>query len=143
MVCVNRVCQIPEGCESDDECPPLFSCVGGSCVFTPPPECSVDADCSSGEICEFGFCIPGPECRTDAECPPGFSCRSGQCLYIPECSTDDECGPGEICDLYQADANADGTGDACAVPEPGAVISLVAGWLFLSMANRRRARRIA
>jgi len=59
-------------------------------VVTAPPECSVDADCPAGYVCENGVCVPEEpiECTIDAHCPPGYVCKNGVC--VPEAPPGEE-----------------------------------------------------
>ncbi|KAJ4188450.1 hypothetical protein NW755_006611 [Fusarium falciforme] len=67
----------------------LCECVNDVCVPQDIESCSVDADCSSGQICENGVCTtPPPECASTQDCrnlgrciifPVLCPCVSGQC----------------------------------------------------------------
>lgn len=75
-------------------------------------ECSTDADCPTGNICnptrfakilDKSYCWEG--CRTDAECPSGWECnQEDQECEVPStsCSTDSDCGSFEntICTTF-------------------------------------------
>ena len=51
----------------------------------PTPECTTDADCPDGQICDAGQCVdaPAPECEADEDCPDGQICDEGQCIDAP------------------------------------------------------------
>ncbi len=72
------------------------------CPTTPTPECTTDADCAEGQVCDDGVCTaaPEPECTTDADCAEGEVCDDGVCTAAPEpeCETDADCAEGEECD---------------------------------------------
>jgi len=48
---------------------------------TPPPpaECTIDADCDAGYVCENGVCVEAPECTTDADCDADYECVNEVC----------------------------------------------------------------
>ena len=72
-----------------------------------PPGCVVDADCSSGEVCQSGQCVRStpPGCTTNAQCAGGQVCQSGACVQpqprdagpAPVCVTDRDCGVNQRC----------------------------------------------
>ncbi|MCB9867388.1 MAG: hypothetical protein H6816_12245 [Phycisphaerales bacterium] len=94
----------------------------------PEPECTVDADCPTGDVCSAaGTCVPDdtgtnggpqPECTVDGDCPTGQVCNTnGVCELdntgpgpgsVPDCTTNSECDAGELC-----------TPDGVCVPEAG------------------------
>jgi hypothetical protein len=43
-------------------------------------DCSVDADCPPGSICDGGECVPG--CNDNQPCATGLSCCSGSCFDL-------------------------------------------------------------
>ncbi|KAI8663911.1 HET domain-containing protein [Fusarium keratoplasticum] len=67
----------------------LCECVNDVCVPQDIESCSVDAECSQGQICENGVCTtPPPECASAQDCrnlgrcvifPVLCPCVSGQC----------------------------------------------------------------
>jgi len=79
-----------EGGPGDDGCPPNSSRMGDSCycdegfvvsadMTACVPECTVDADCGSGMVCDGGTCDT-PPC-TAGSCPSGTMCApSGDCV---------------------------------------------------------------
>jgi hypothetical protein len=83
----------------------------------PPPQgCTVDADCTAGQICCDGEC---KDARPDVidECTGDGMCGGGDCvdgLCHQACATDADCGTGDICDAASGTcwSNAAG-GGAC------------------------------
>lgn len=65
-------------------CLPLLAVLAllvGCPVNPPAPECTVDADCAEGEVCEDGECVEAPpECVDDADCEEGEVCEDGVCV---------------------------------------------------------------
>ncbi|MEX1112512.1 MAG: Dickkopf N-terminal cysteine-rich domain-containing protein [Candidatus Andersenbacteria bacterium] len=64
------------------------------------PECTADAHCAAGEVCDLdtNICEDEPgACRTLADCTGGQVCEAGQC--VPSCSDDADCGSGKICNV--------------------------------------------
>src|SRR6056297_2469796 len=69
--------------------------------ISPESECTTDADCVDGEICEIG--------DTDVACPPcpeGAACEPcpepetfGYCVAPPPppCTSDADCAAGDVC----------------------------------------------
>ncbi|MEE9251903.1 MAG: hypothetical protein V3U74_00920, partial [Thermodesulfobacteriota bacterium] len=65
-----------------------FNTGGATWMFTegprtpvaPPPECTVDADCAEGEVCDGGACVVPPECTVDTDCAEGEVCEAGACV---------------------------------------------------------------
>ncbi|MFO0593451.1 MAG: hypothetical protein U0441_38270 [Polyangiaceae bacterium] len=66
---------------------------GGSGGAT-EPGCTLDAECSSGNVCIQGQCVPG--CSPDQACAAGFTCCGGSCFDL---ATDqNNCGAcGDVC----------------------------------------------
>jgi hypothetical protein len=66
-------------------------------------ECENDDDCSEGEICEDGMCIPDLECAEDSDCDDADVCTVNTCVDgVCEadaviCEDDNECTAG-ACD---------------------------------------------
>jgi PGF-pre-PGF domain-containing protein len=60
----------------------------------PTPECTVDGDCGSGEVCNSNVCEDEPECTDDSDCDSEDVCDSNECV---ECANDDDCDSGEEC----------------------------------------------
>ena len=76
------------------------------CGWIPPeptPECTTDADCEEGQVCEDGVCVPGPEpeCTTDADCEEGEVCEDEVCIEAPV-------GPADTFPTSLHDANLRG-----------------------------------
>ncbi|HYH42505.1 MAG TPA: hypothetical protein VD867_11010 [Burkholderiales bacterium] len=82
-------------------------CGGGQ----PPGECSTDADCEAGSVCEPGLagganvCVVG--CHEDSQCGAGARCElvvcvttpcPGQCTADAGCASDADCSPGQVCE---------------------------------------------
>lgn len=67
--------------------------------------CTYSSDCSSGQICRAGACIP--ECRVDRDCTPGEACQGGACVQVvppgappgfgSACALNSDCPSGLIC----------------------------------------------
>ncbi|MBW2701237.1 MAG: hypothetical protein JRF33_10495 [Deltaproteobacteria bacterium] len=82
-----------------------------------PVLCSVDEDCSDGQLCHHGVCRQ--ECDGDSDCADEELCVSGACLM--PCSSDEACPKGETCqsgycqpEPQQTDGgDADAGGDHC------------------------------
>ncbi|MCH8028826.1 MAG: hypothetical protein IH874_02710 [Candidatus Dadabacteria bacterium] len=87
---------------------------GPRTVPVPLPECTTDADCAEGEVCEAGECVPAPECIIDADCAEGEVCEVGTCIEEPECTVDADCAEGEVCEAG-ACVEVDGGGGGCAI----------------------------
>ncbi len=49
----------------------------------PEPECTVDADCETGEGCRGGECVV-VECASDGDCMPNEVCEDSSCVTSPE-----------------------------------------------------------
>lgn len=105
--CQNGECVKVEGyCERNGDCPDGYVCRGETSTCIPvgdnnsEPECTLNSDCASDEICEDGACVDAPveepDCQRDSDCPSGMRCASGVC--IDECAQDRDCGDGEVCD---------------------------------------------
>ena len=69
----------------------------------PTPECTTNADCDEGEVCnEDGECeaAPAPECTSNGDCDEGEVCNEdGECeaAPTPECTSNGDCDEGEVC----------------------------------------------
>jgi len=79
------------------------------------PFCSVNSDCTSGEVCLNGYCGPVQQatqnspCSSNGQCISGKLCSNGQCVpaeqVLPKdpvtgeilCSRDDQCWGGKVC----------------------------------------------
>lgn len=62
-----------------------FGCIGGfDDAECDVPECEVNSDCLSGEICSNNICIDDTECTIDSDCPTGFECQSELCIFVPQ-----------------------------------------------------------
>ena len=89
---------------------------GPTTPVAPLPECTVDADCAEGEVCEAGTCVPAPECTVDADCAEGEVCEAGACVEAPpECTVDTDCAEGQVCALGICIADPGGGGGGCAI----------------------------
>ncbi len=133
-------------CDDDRDCPGMMSCVAGACV--PTPECTVDADCGAGRLCDAtGMCRDRMTCRTHGDCNPGDVCRAGLCEPGTTCMSDAECPSGEWCDWRNTcvprsgcRSHADcGTSELClenaCVPQPQACVTsrdCAAGYVCLN-----------
>ena len=75
---------VRHSCQGDDECPPGRTCGdNGTCI----EPCVDDSNCADDEICEDDACQPQPpECTADGDCTPGDYCVGGFCL--PPCPPD-------------------------------------------------------
>src|SRR5580704_2496251 len=86
-------------CESPDDCPMGFDCVGAGADGGPAGACyslgcSAESDCGPGLRCASSgstICIPEPE--------GGSSCSSNACVpqWDAPCTADVDCGPGFTC----------------------------------------------
>lgn len=113
-------------CVADDECPRDFQCLslsgasGNQCVPAdrvcesnpvPQPDCTTDANCDGGEVCEGGRCVtPAPDCLDNSGCTAPQICEAGACVDptpAPECVDNTGCTEPQIC-----------VDDACVDPEP-------------------------
>lgn len=69
-------------------------------------ECSVDEDCSGGDVCSGGACV---ECEADSDCDDGETCQENSCEASGAgsgggdvevgCDADEDCPEGETCDV--------------------------------------------
>lgn len=115
-ICGDGVLGGPEECDdrntaAGDGCSP-------ACEIEIEIECTTDADCDDGEVCDVepGQCVPGG-CQSDLDCPADLFCDlpTGECVECLEnsqcpgsvchlathtcgCTTDPECGDGHTCD---------------------------------------------
>ncbi|MCH8029038.1 MAG: hypothetical protein IH874_03805 [Candidatus Dadabacteria bacterium] len=88
---------------------------GAATPVAPLPECTVDADCLEGEVCEAGECVAAPECAVDTDCAEGEVCEAGACVEAPpECTVDTDCAEGQVCALGICIADPGG-GGGCAI----------------------------
>ncbi len=84
-------------------------------IATVVPECTIDANCEAGEICEANICIP-VECTVDADCGAEEACVLGRCktAAVWTCSEswygDGDCDCG--CGIIDSDC-ADGNASSC------------------------------
>ncbi|MEW5996252.1 MAG: right-handed parallel beta-helix repeat-containing protein [Candidatus Micrarchaeota archaeon] len=75
------------------------------------PECTVDADCLGGEVCQNSNCVApppppeeqppaeqpsAPECTVDADCASGFVCQGGACVTAPPPEEQPPAAPEEV-----------------------------------------------
>ena len=73
-------------CDSNSDCGSGYFCNSlGHCVpsGTTTPDCTVNADCDSNEVCVSGNCVSTSVCDTDADCATNYRCVSGNCVYSP------------------------------------------------------------
>ena len=104
---------------------------GAATAVVPPPECTVDADCAEGEVCEAEECVPAPECTVDADCAEGEVCEAGACVAAPpECTVDADCAEGEVCALGICIADPGG-GGGCAIASTATAGSAAANALVV------------
>jgi parallel beta-helix repeat protein len=93
-------CGICPECATDDDCADSEQCTGFLCVPIDCPdgrvvnhacerfECTKDADCQAGQVCEDHHCIVPYECRSDADCAATKYCdiqvgaAGGDCLNV-------------------------------------------------------------
>jgi hypothetical protein len=84
------------------------------------PECTVDSDCSDGDLCNGaescsdGTCVDGTPvtCESGETCDPG----TGLCEFAPECSSNADCSDGDLCNGAETCSGGtcvDGTPVAC------------------------------
>jgi hypothetical protein len=104
----NHTC-IPDECGSGERCgscPEDGVCVDRVCL----DKCSKDGDCTHGENCKDGACVPKPQCEDNDDCKDNEQCVEiseglmvcsaigGCCGIIANHScTAYECGTGENC----------------------------------------------
>lgn len=89
----------PPSCLSNADCTRGELCQSGVCV-PGATGCTSNAQCASGQVCQAGQCVPTtqPVCATDSDCVTGFSCQAGVCVAAPRtCTSDAQCANGETC----------------------------------------------
>ena len=100
-ICVPNIPGLPEGCQTDAQCPDDQSCVLSVCINS---QCRTGTDCGPNQNCLFGFCTPADlplpvpgSCDDNSDCVAGSSCQFSVCLPdslpIPG-----PCGPGDFCE---------------------------------------------
>lgn len=89
-VCVEGLCK---QCSTDANCAEGFLCQDSACVAL--PECRADADCGEGRRCRGTKCVP--QCETSRECASGEKCENNRCVAAPECTTESDCATGKGC----------------------------------------------
>ncbi|CAG0880783.1 unnamed protein product [Cyprideis torosa] len=97
---------LPEGCQSDEECPSNQACINGEC--RDPCNCGVGALCEVINHRPICRCPPGFEgnpnirceesgCKSDADCPLDKTCHQRQCvnpcILQNPCAINAECYP--------------------------------------------------
>ena len=92
----------------------------GTCLETTATACSDSAACGAGEICLGGFCQRDHgTCRTATDCPAGAHCDASVPYTVASSDRDGDSLPDAVdncprdANPDQADADADGVGDAC------------------------------
>ena len=82
-----------------DECDLEFALTESGC-----PECRVDEDCQTDEVCDTGICtVPHEgatvECHMTSDCPSGQICQTGSCVNggTNPCTSDSDCDSGFYC----------------------------------------------
>ena len=100
----------------------LVAACGGS-EASSSGDCASDLDCAGSLRCVAGACVEptGLECDEANVCPEGYSCNAGSCaedaVVIIDADTDGIADSSDNCPTVanadQADADADGQGDAC------------------------------
>jgi hypothetical protein len=97
LVCVAGACAEAPSCASE-ACPGDLVC-NASMVCEPPTPCTMDGDCTGGQLCAGGICRTPFACTTDANCPTGLKCQLGTC--DDPCAADADCGDGVMytCEL--------------------------------------------
>jgi len=79
-------CGRPE-CTVNSDCPSGQVCTSNKCVITTAPECTKDADCASGKVCTNGKCVEkqpptGEGCTSDDNCTADQFCSAGSCTPV-------------------------------------------------------------
>lgn len=80
------------------ECPQGERCNRITLVCEEDLGCSINDDCSAGEICNTGSRQCQPKCTTQTQadvCSAGQRCVDEKCV---QCASDAECSPGLVCD---------------------------------------------
>ena len=96
--CENNISKIKyHACENG------MSCSNGRCIQGSPDECTTNAQCDTGEVCNSNnVCVPSGGdggCTLDRQCGTGKRCVNHACVTVTEeCSDDSDCSSGEICD---------------------------------------------
>lgn len=93
------VCVVDGQSAFSDLCAAVPTIPSGVCL----PECSDDAQCEGGQVCNDGACVPAREqrvnyCRDDMDCPPEALCKDNLCEVPMACESDAQCAPSETCD---------------------------------------------
>lgn len=126
-------CQVQAGCFSNDDCiQDGTGCENQFCDVTTnncisvcecdPDEgevcCTLDSQCSFGQVCSVleRKCVPG--CQDDGDCRLGEGCVKEQIGGLGTCvegfcTRNNLCGFGEICDLEQGECVFDTRGPYC------------------------------
>lgn len=78
--CDNGSCK--SQCSTTADCA-VGTCMGGQCV-----QCTDDAQCTNGNVCNNNLCTP--PCKSDTDCSSFNRCTDGKCV-ASGCETDREC----------------------------------------------------
>ncbi|MEC8022883.1 MAG: hypothetical protein VX223_03050, partial [Myxococcota bacterium] len=110
------VCLIDDECLSDDTTHPVFSCLECNSDIEPlawspvsdGSACDIGNNCTEGDTCQAGSCMPGPviDCDdqnpcTDDYCAYGFGCVHPASANASVCDDGDPCTTSDACQLGQ------------------------------------------
>lgn len=87
-----RESQAPS-CKTDADCSTGNICVNGTCM---PKPCSGNSDCESSQVCANGICQTR-QCTTNLDCQTSQICSGGICIQQTACASDSDCPVGQIC----------------------------------------------
>ncbi len=105
QLCIDNIClnsgSIGTPCSANTDCLGPLICGNNICRL-PLPQCLVDANCPSDQVCLDRNCVQegsvGTSCNDTADCVNGLTCLNNSC-QVPSvgCQTDDDCIPGQVC----------------------------------------------
>jgi hypothetical protein len=93
----NRDNAIELACEGNWDCSTGEMCLEGDCVPDTTPWCDSKYDCAAGEICDGGICAAeGSTCIADEDCAVGRICGAEN-TCVDGCRRTAECTDGKAC----------------------------------------------